>query len=152
MQSVPSPALLTRTIGTPWAEESIPQSKYICKYMRDDRVIKLPVFRTMVSPVARKAWKCNLCKTNVDIGSRYVHYIDRRAHEIISYRFHKECFAMVETYCAVRHRPTFTPRSVQNWANKTFCERCPKKDEGCKLNPCKRILTAIKYTPKKDED
>ena len=116
--------------------------------MRKDRIIKLPVFRTMVIPIARKAWKCSLCKQPVSIGERYIHYIDRRTHEIVRYRFHYDCFEIVKGYCVAKERTSFTPRSVQNWALKAFCENCPEKDIGCKLGPCKRILTAIKYKRK----
>lgn len=125
--------------------------KYITKqiltqvrgFMRNDRIIKLPVFRAMFTPVARKAWKCNLCKAPVEVGDRYVHYIDRRPREIISYRFHKDCFKIVEAYCQTRHRTSFTPRSVYSWATKAFCGRC--QEEGCKLKPCAKIIAEIKF-------
>ena len=111
--------------------------------MKPDRVIKLPVFKTMFIPIARKAWKCNLCKERVEIGKRYTHYINRKPHEIISYRFHNECFAMVSAYCEEKHRSTFTPRSVANWIKTKYCEPCGK--EGCNIKDCKFIQTAIKY-------
>ena len=109
--------------------------------MRPDRVIKLPVFRTMVRPVARKDWKCNICKERVTIGERYTHYIDRRAHEIINYRFHNECFGIVEAYCTERKRTSFTPQTVRKWALKTFCESCK---EDCPLHACTMVNEGVK--------
>ena len=109
--------------------------------MRENRVINLPVFRTMFMPVARKEWKCNICKMPVEKNKRYVHYIDRRPHEIIRYRFHIECFSMVEAYCKEKNKTSFTPRTVQNWAKKTFCENC---NEDCSIHNCKRIEGAVK--------
>ena len=117
--------------------------------MRENRVIKLPVFRALFNPVARKAWKCNLCKMPVNVEERYVHYIDRRPHEIINYRFHNECFMIVEAYCKERNRTSFTPRTVANWATKTFCMNCTKE---CTFHPCKRILIAVKTTLRKKKN
>lgn len=111
------------------------------------RVIKLPVFKTMFMPVARKAWRCNLCKQRVEVGKRYVHYIDRRPHEIINYRFHHECFAIVTEYCRDRKRPNFTPRTVNNWVRKKYCEPCGK--EGCSIRDCALIHAATKNRKKK---
>lgn len=109
--------------------------------MREDRVIKLPVFRTMFKPVARKAWKCDICKELVDVGDRYIHYIDRRPHKIINYRFHTECFQTVIAYCALNKRSSFTPITVRNWAKKTFCTRCTKE---CSMKDCKHLYSAMK--------
>ena len=109
--------------------------------MKPDRVIKLPVFRTMFCPVAQKEWKCCICKEPVEIGKRYVHYFDRRVHEIKDYRFHMECFGIVEAYCAERKRNAFTPVTVRKWALNRFCMYCPND---CALHPCKRIESAIK--------
>ena len=112
--------------------------------MKADRVIKLPVFRTMFTPVARKAWKCSLCKTPVEIGDRYVHYIDRRAHEIVNYRFHKTCFNMVEAYCIMTKSTSFTPSKVRNWVKKAYCE-----DENCAVFPCKKLESVMSVILKK---
>ncbi len=115
--------------------------------MRDDRVITLPVFKTMVVPVAQKAWKCSLCKDPVKVGERYTHYINRKPHEIINYRFHNECFAMVTAYCAETKKTTFTPKTVANWVSKKFCEVCGKGE--CKPRECPKILVAIKFLKKR---
>ena len=109
--------------------------------MKPDRVIKLPVFRTMFRPVARKEWKCDICKKPVEIERRYTHYIDRQPHKIINYRFHNECFGIVVAYCMDKDVTIFTPTKVRNWAHKRFCERC--KNE-CQLHRCKRIENALK--------
>ena len=109
--------------------------------MRPNRVIKLPVFRTMFQPVAQKAWVCNICKQPVEIGRRYVHYIDRRTHEIINYRFHSECFGLVEAYCKAKGKTSFTPTTARNWAKKTFCDMCK---EQCPYPRCKGIESAVK--------
>lgn len=109
--------------------------------MRENRVIKLPVFRTMFQPIARKEWKCHLCKETVEVGKRYIHYIDRQPHKIISYRFHIGCFGIVMAYCAEKHRKNFTPITVRKWAEKTFCEPCK---EECSLHPCDRITAKTK--------
>ena len=116
--------------------------------MRENRVIKLPVFRTMFLPVARKAWKCNICKKSVEIGRRYVHYIDRQPHKIINYRFHPECFKMVEAYCTVNSKTSFTPTTVRNWLKKTYCEPCK---EECELHPCKKLESVISVILKKSQ-
>ena len=114
--------------------------------MREDRVIKLPVFKTMVVPVAQKAWKCSLCKQPVEVGKRYTHYINRKPHEIINYRFHNQCFSMVQAYCEEKRRATFTPRSVANWVRKKYCEPCGK--DGCDIKDCKLIQVATKFLKK----
>lgn len=104
--------------------------------MKENRVIKLPIFRTIMNPVARKEWKCALCKERVTLGERYIHYIDRRAHEIIRYRFHADCFTIVEAYCKTKQRTNFTPRTVQRWVMKNFCKPCGKE---CQLKPCAKM-------------
>ena len=109
--------------------------------MKPNRVIKLPVFRTMVCPVAKRERKCAVCKGTIETGTRYVHYFDRRISEIKDYRFHMECFGIVEAYCAEKKRTSFTPVTVRNWAIKTFCNTC-KND--CPFHCCKRIESAVK--------
>lgn len=104
--------------------------------MRSDRVIKLPVFHVYFRPVARKEWKCTLCKQKVHVGERYVHYFDRRTHEILDYRFHPDCFTVVEAYCIEKRRTTFSPRSVIMWAKKGFCAKC---QEECPSFPCAHL-------------
>ena len=114
--------------------------------MRENRVIKLPVFRTMFKPVARKPWKCDICKERVAEGQRYIHYIDRRVHKIIHYRFHDECFLCVTAYCKARKRSTFTPPTVRKWVKAEICSTCPTPCEKCR---CKAIESACKLTMKR---
>lgn len=116
--------------------------------MKPDRVIKLPVFRTMFCPVAQREWKCCICKEPIEKGHRYIHYFDRRIHEIKDYRFHIECFRIVEAYCKERKRTTFTPVTVRNWAIKRFCNECKN---GCALHRCKPIESATKVILKKSQ-
>ena len=116
--------------------------KYVkCSDMRENRVIKLPIFRTMIHPVAQKDWKCCICRKNVTKGERYTHYVDRRAHEIIHYRFHDACFMMTEAYCAERGRTEFTPRYARQWFMNHHCKECGK---GCDLAPCAKIMAWVK--------
>lgn len=110
--------------------------------MKDDRVITLPVFKTMVTPVALKAWKCDLCKEPVEVGERYTHYVNRKPHEIIHYRFHTECFHMVMAYCEANKKANFTPRTVANWVRRKFCEGCNGTD--CTIHECKKIRSWLK--------
>ena len=114
--------------------------------MRSDRIIKLPVFKTMVVPVARKAWKCHLCKQPVEVGKRYTHYVNRKIDKIINYRFHNQCFMMVNAYCREKKRTSFTPQSVAKWIRQKYCEPCGK--EGCNIKDCMKILAAIKFLKK----
>ena len=114
--------------------------------MRPDRVIKLPVFRTMFCPVAQREWKCCICKQPIEKGRRYIHYFDRRVHDIKDYRFHMECFRIVEAYCKTRNRTAFTPITVRKWAMKEYCEKC---HEDCELHNCNRIQSALKVILKK---
>ena len=109
--------------------------------MREDRVVKLPVFRTMFHPVAQKEWKCCICHNPVTIGERYTHYVDRRAHEIIHHRFHDNCFMMTEAYCAQRNKTSFAPRGVRTWFKSNLCKDCGK---GCDLYPCSKIMAWAK--------
>ena len=109
--------------------------------MRENRVIKLPVFRTMIHPVARKEWICCICKQPVALGERYTHYVDRRVHEIIHHRFHDDCFLITEAYCAQRHRREFKPGSVRSWLTNNHCKSCK---EDCELHACPKILAWAK--------
>ena len=109
--------------------------------MNPNRVIKLPVFRAMVCPVAKREWTCAICKEPIEEGARYAHYFNRQVHVIKDYRFHMECFGIVEAYCIEKNTTEFTPLKVRNWANKTFCEECK---EECPLHRCKRVDSAIK--------
>ena len=108
--------------------------------MRPDRVVKLPVFRTMFFPVAQKAWKCDLCKEPVEVEKRYVHYFDRRTHEIINYRFHRECWDIVQAYCLSNKVQTFTPLKARNWVKREFCVHCPNE---CAPHPCNQLMAVI---------
>ena len=117
--------------------------------MKENRIIKLPVFKTMFAPVAQKAWKCDLCKQPVEVGNRYIHYINRKVDRIINYRFHRECFKMVEAYCEAKEETEFTPRKVMNWIRKELCKACEKLSNDCNPKECKRIAVAIKFLKKK---
>ena len=124
----------------------VSQQKYISKYVRrkklkPNRVIKLPVFRTMFHPVAQKEWKCCICHRPIEKGKRYTHYIDRRVHEIIHSRFHDACFMMTEAYCLQRDRKEFMARSVRNWLINNHCKEC---GQGCQLYPCEKIMKWVK--------
>ena len=109
--------------------------------MKSDRVIKLPVFRTMFLPVARKERKCCICKEPIEVGSRYVHYFDRRVHEIKDYRFHVPCFDIVTAYCKDTDRTSFSPATVRKWVKKTYCEPCGKE---CQVPYCRMIEASVK--------
>ena len=109
--------------------------------MKQNRVITLPVFKTIVKPVAKAEWTCALCKQPIDKGMRYTHYFNRKPHEIIDYRLHNECFDVVIAYCAEKHRTTFTPRSVANWVRTKFCNDCKM---GCGKLRCKKIEASVK--------
>ena len=116
--------------------------------MKSDRVIKLPVFRTMFLPVARKERKCCICKEPIEVGSRYVHYFDRRVHEIKDYRFHVPCFDIVTAYCKDTDRTSFSPATVRKWLMRRFCEPCGK---GCKTINCKLIESFAKNFSKQQK-
>ena len=100
----------------------------------------------MFNPVAQKAWKCSLCKEPVIVGKRYIHYIDRRVHEIINYRFHHECFGIVHAFCWAKQVTEFTPVKVRNWAKKEYCMKC---GEGCTPHPCDRLKAVVSHLPKR---
>lgn len=112
--------------------------------MKPNRVIKLPVFKTLIIPVARKEWKCNLCKERVEIGKRYTHYVNRRPHEIINYRFHNECFMMVMAYCNEKKRSTFTPQTVAKWIRSKCCDACGEQD--CSIRECPKVKAVTKFS------
>ena len=114
--------------------------------MKPDRVITLPVYRTVISPIARKEWKCDLCKQPIKVGERYAHYFNRKPHEIISQRFHSDCFAMVMAYCAEKKRGTFSPRSVVTWIVNKFCVPCGQAN--CNVGNCDKLKAFAKFFKK----
>lgn len=56
-------------------------------------------FRREKTPCARKEHRCDLCHQMIAKGEKYVHIVSSDSGYIWDYKYHGDCYALIERYC-----------------------------------------------------